>query len=200
MHETLAVTLSFRIFGNDWSHMAVNYVLRPSVWVWRGFCAGPSHSNELTGLWKFDTCMLGIYHRAWQSLFVILPIALLSEIQGAPNIDERFGLLSTECRNLCKLHKHVQKVTKELKNWGSTSGYRVTKGVGTKVHSLWYSWVWWKTDLEKKAFSHSEFFGLLSLKGAAVAIGNQCFVAAAIPQWPLAASRCRSRSRQPCRG
>ena len=49
----------------------------------------------------------------------------------------------------------------------------------------------------KKAFSHCEFFGLLSLKGAAAAIGNQCYVAAAIPQWPLAASRCRSRSRQP---
>lgn len=82
-------------------------------------------------------------------------------------------------------------------DWGSTSGYQVTKGVGTKAHSLWYSWVWWKTDLEKKAFSHSEFFGLLSLKGAAAAIGNQCYVAAAIPQWPLAASRCRSRCRQP---
>ena len=78
---------------------------------------------------------------------------------------------------------------------GVDLGYRVTKGVGTKVDSVWYSWVW-KTDLEKKAFSHSEFFGLLSSKGAAAAI-NQCYVAAAIPQWPLAASRCRSRSRQP---
>lgn len=75
------------------------------------FAQVPHTPNKVTGLWKFDTCMFGIYNRAWPSLFVILPIALLSEIQGAPKIDERFGLLSTECRNLCK---HVQKVTKKL--------------------------------------------------------------------------------------
>ena len=72
MHETLAIRglpprsatqgncTFFRIFGNNSSCMAVNYVSRPSVWVWHGFRAGPSHSQQSN--WIMEVWHLHVWH------------------------------------------------------------------------------------------------------------------------------------------
>ena len=131
----------------------------------------PHCPGKLADLWKFD--MFHTFHIGCGKHFLGSVLALLSEMQDASNVDERFEMLTTEYVQWCavgKRNKHIKKISKELINWPKTTVYPVGS--------------WHKGDLTTSLMEFvegrygNEDFGdnrLLTLSVEATLTINKCF-------------------------
>ena len=90
------------------------------------FLAVPHVADEFPSFFKFD--VFHVWHLGLAKQFLGGALALLSEIQPAGNIDQRFELLTQEFLGWCQLHKktpQVKKLSKELISWPTQGTFPV---------------------------------------------------------------------------
>ena len=90
------------------------------------FSVIPHPVGRLAELWKFD--LFHTFHIGVGKHFLGSVLALLSELQPAGGIDERFDLLTTEYISYCRTHginAHIKKISKEAIGWPTTSVFPI---------------------------------------------------------------------------
>ncbi len=84
----------------------------------------PHVPGALPAMWHFD--LFHCFHLGVAKHYLGSMIAILSMIEPAGNIDERFGLMSGKYLSWCRSNKrqaHCQKLSKEQINWTSTTHF-----------------------------------------------------------------------------
>ena len=80
--------------------------------------------NQLARLFHFD--FFHCWHLGMAKHYLGSALALLSQLEAGSNIDSRFEQLTDKYLQWCKDNKrpaHVQKITKEMINWVTTTSY-----------------------------------------------------------------------------